>query len=372
MRQDIKKIYGIDLDFQEWHENYYSAFTYVKKYDSYYVTSENHPTLDDKPRTTNATTAKRSLKLEEGVNESTKTNKKQKVFKNPRLTLENVGDIVKSNNITTLKQLQKLAKTQEKEGKKDLQNFMYKHPNTKPLSDLIKIVWDIEGAEDEITRQEKSRLQLLQEAKVKPCDVDSEGNACNGTWLPSAIEILEKNNIDRKEFSTLVLENLKHGRGKGRNLMIVGPTNCGKSFIFMPLTIIYKCFNTPSQGTYNWVDAPEKEVVFLNDIRYDHDGEKRVMPWNMFLNLLEGATVNISMPKSFYAKDYEWSQRQPIFATSDKPIVRIRNETLDEGETQQMAQRWKILKFNHQFLDDKANYNLINCGACFSKLILDA
>ena len=47
---------------------------------------------------------------------------------------------------------------------------------------------------------------------------------------------------------------------------------------------------------------------------------------------MEGATFNISMPKSFYAKDYEWPQRQPIFATSDKPIVHIRNETLDERE----------------------------------------
>ena len=129
---------------------------------------------------------------------------------------------------------------------------------------------------------------------------------------------------------------------------------------------------TPSHGTYNWVDAPQKEIIFLNDIRYDRDGERRVMPWHMFLNLLEGATVNISMPKNFYSKDYEWSERQPIFATADKPLMRIVNDRLDAGETQQMKERWVILNFKHQYQGENVNYNLIPCASCFAKLILDA
>ena len=58
---------------------------------------------------------------------------------------------------------------------------------------------------------------------------------------------------------------------------------------------------TPSQGIYNWVNAPGKEIIFLNDIRYEDEGEKKVMPSNVFLNLLEGIAVNISMPKNFYS-----------------------------------------------------------------------
>ena len=56
--------------------------------------------------------------------------------------------------------------------------------------------------------------------------------------------------------------------------MICGPTNCAKSFILIPITKIL----TPSHGSYNWVDAPQKEIIFLNDIQYDIDGEKRVVP----------------------------------------------------------------------------------------------
>ena len=66
---------------------------------------------------------------------------------------------------------------------------------------------------------------------------------------------------------------------------------------------------TPSQGIYNWVNAPNKEIIFVNYMRYEDDGEKNVMRWNMFLNLLEGITVNISRPKNFYSQDFEWSER---------------------------------------------------------------
>jgi len=79
------------------------------------------------------------------------------------------------------------------------------------------------------------------------------------------------------------------------------------------------------------------------------------------------------MPKNFYARDYEWTEKQPIFATSDKQIIRIRNGQLDVGETQQMAERWVVINFKHQqYLGEDVNYYLIPCGLCFAKLILEA
>ena len=54
----------------------------------------------------------------------------------------------------------------------------------------------------------------------------------------------------------------------------------------------------------------------------------------VFEVLLEGTTVNVSMLKNFYSQDFEWSERQPIFATAENPLVRICDGKLDEGETQ--------------------------------------
>ena len=127
---------------------------------------------------------------------------------------------------------------------------------------------------------------------------------------------------------------------------------------------------SPSEGTYNWVGAPEKEVIFLNDIRYEEDGEKKVMPWRIFLNFLEGAPINIAMPKNHYSKDYEWTERQPVFATAEHPITRIQNGQVNVSETAQMNERWTVVKFQHQYLGANVNYDLIPCKHCFAKLIL--
>ena len=370
VRENLKNINNIDVDFQEWHDNYYSAYTYVTKFDTHFKLSENHPVLTNPPVTARATSAKRALAI--GAENIIPEKKAPKPYKPPKITRETVGEIIIENNIRSDKELYAFAKTQSNEGKNDLKIYLHNHPTAKHHTDLITTVWRIEESLNDMNREKKDRLQILEEAMAQPCAIDvASGNSCGGAWLESALETLSNNGIDRERFSKIIKNSLKYGRGKGRNLMICGPTNCAKSFILMPLTKIYSCFMTPSQGTYNWVDAPEKEVIFLNDIRYEFDGEKKVMPWNMFLNLLEGATVNISLPKTFFAKDCEWTAKQPIFATADKPILRIHNGKLDIGETQQMAERWEILKFEHQYLGRNANYDLIPCSSCFAKLILD-
>ena len=83
------------------------------------------------------------------------------------------------------------------------------------------------------------------------------------------------------------------------------------------------------------------------------------MPWNIFLSLLEGVTINVNMPKNFYTKDYELTEKQPIFSTSNGPIVRIRNGFIDVGGIQQMAERWVVINFKNQDLEENVNYDLI-------------
>ena len=301
-RQNLKKGYDIDLDFKQWYDNYYAGYTYVTKFDTHFVTSENHPVLNNAPSTSKATSSKRGLAFEETGTTNSVSAKRQKTYKSPSLKNENVGEIIRQNNIKTRKQLCSFAKKQAREGKTDLIAYLYKRPNAKQQTDLIDTVWAIENSEIEIKHCEKSRLEILREAKLKSCDTDAElGIQWNGSWLGRVLETLRHNNIDRKEFSNIVLHILEYSQGKGKNIMICGLTNCAKSFILLPLTKIYKCFMTPSQGIYNWVNAPDKEIIFLNDIRYEDEGEKKVMPSNVFLNLLEGIAVSISMPKNFYS-----------------------------------------------------------------------
>lgn len=370
VRNAIKNKYNIDLDFKEWHSNYHDAFTYVVKFDSHYVTSPGHVTLSNPPRTTKATEAKRARASHSS---DSPPKRRSRIKEPPKLGREDVGNIIRENGIKSVKELFSLAHAQAKEGKTDLRGYLYTHPDQSFMTKQISTVVGIEVVEDETIRDNMSRLEILRQAKDGECakhPVTRE--LCNGLWLSSALEVLRLNDISRARFTELVLNALWYGRSKGYNLMICGKSNCAKSFMLMPLIKIFDCFMTPSPGNYNWVGAPEKEIIFLNDLRYEKDGEQKVMAWNLFLNLLEGFPVNVARPKNRFSTDLLWTKRQPIFATAEKKIVRIVNGEFDDGETNQMDMRWNILNFKHVFERDTVNYNITPCGACFAKLLLDA
>ena len=94
VRQNLKKSYDIDLDFKQWHDNYYAAYTYVTQFNTYFVTSENHPVLNNAPLIFKATSTKRGLAFEETGTTNSVSAKKQKSYKVPSLKNENVGEII--------------------------------------------------------------------------------------------------------------------------------------------------------------------------------------------------------------------------------------------------------------------------------------
>ena len=69
----------------------------------------------------------------------------------------------------------------------------------------------------------------------------------DGLWLSSVIQLLNKNEIQPQAFATALRTLLSKGRGKFRNILQVGPTNCEKSFLLQPLCDIFKTFCNPAQ-----------------------------------------------------------------------------------------------------------------------------
>ena len=64
---------------------------------------------------------------------------------------------------------------------------------------------------------------------------------------------------------------LRKGRDKLRNVIIVSPGNCGKTFLLRPLEIIFKIFLNPAINKYRWVGADKAEVIFLNDFDWSSE-----------------------------------------------------------------------------------------------------
>ena len=212
-----------------------------------------------------------------------------------------------------------------------------------------------------IERLAKTRVALLEEQRDQDCT-----DGCEGRWLTLATDILNRNDIQATVFSKAVFELLDKGRGKYRNLMITGPANCGKTFILLPITVIYDCFSNPASNTFAWVGAEKAEVIFLNDFRW----QPKLIQWQDLLLLLEGGLVHLPAPETHYSQDLTLAGSTPVFATSKHGIIYIAGGVVEERETEMMSVRWRQFTFHSQ-IPAAEQMSVPPCGHCFSRLVLD-
>lgn len=374
----IQEEYDISVHYSNAHHNYYSAWCYVTKEDRDYIQSQNHPRLahEIQPRTNPASRTRHSRQRRsrsrqrassnendsEGEEGGTSTNREctQRTRTRKRMSGFEVSEVIIRENIKSLLELQALAAEQKKEGKTDLAEFLINR-TPRAVADILQTAWEIESAEDTLERSKKSRSQLLVEAKTSPC---AEG--CNGDWLTCAHEILDNNGVSRQFFSNVVKELLTKGRGKYRNLMVIGPANCGKTFILNPLTCIYNTFCNPATGSFAWIGVEKAECIFLNDFRWS----PQLIPWQDLLLLLEGHVVHFPAPKTHFAKDIAFDMDTPIFSTSKNALLYIKNGMIDERETEMMRVRWTVIQFNRQ-IPRQQQRDVPACARCFANLILN-
>ena len=215
---------GISVHFSAVHNDYYSAWKYAAKEDKDALESDDHPDLTNttkSPRTTEASKKRSSRAKARAVNytldvlesecgdEGEDDGERRK--KRKRITAFEISEIIVEKGIRWREELLIFAKDQKDEGKKNIAEFIVNR-GSKVVADVINTTWEMECAKQKKARREKSRMQLLHEAREGNC---VEG--CNGLWLQLAKEVLENNGIILKSFQQAVINLLTKGRGKYRN-----------------------------------------------------------------------------------------------------------------------------------------------------------
>ena len=182
--------------------------------------------------------------------------------KRKRLSNFEFAEIIRSKKIKNNVQLFALANSQREEGKTDLAEFIFNR-STKSINEIMSTVKAMETAEADLERAKLARITILERELLDECV-----QGCEGRWLIQAEDILIKNGIAKDAFKQAIRILLEHGRGKYRNLLLIGPANCGKSFLLGPLPHIYKCFSNPAATSFAWVGVEDAEVIILNDFRW--------------------------------------------------------------------------------------------------------
>ena len=189
----------------------------------------------------------------------------------------------------------------------------------------------------------KTRIQVISETLNSDCV-----ETCREKyWLKCAKKILRNNKINQYFFASAMRNALIKGTQKN-NILIVGPTNRGKSFLLNPLELIFNAFVNPATTKYSWTNLENKEVAFLNDFRWSPGS----IAWSDFLLLLMvGQTVSLRRPKNQFASDplIDRSNNPVIFATSKSSVKYVGKFSLqDNRETDMMASRWQMFSFFHE------------------------
>lgn len=346
---------GIQVNFQDRADvfNYVGAYIYVCKSDRDVVHSDPHPDLSN---VTQFRTARASGARRRRAGQGNDVQRKA-----VKLTNLNVMQIIRGKGIKDDTALLALAQSNFDQGATQLMEFIANTPERK-YKELITKTWKAAGAQDEILRANTTRMEKIHAALQKPCIP-----ACGiqQTWLQFAREVLLNNNINELEFADSIRQLLTNGREKGKNLLLTGPRDCAKTFLLHPLIKIFRSFTNPSSGSYAFVGILNKEIAFLNDLRYN----TLMLPWMDFLNMLEGMEVHIPTPKSHYAEDIELTGDIPFFATSIGPVTFLGKSSDPAGEDAMMASRWKEYKL-HYSIPKAQQRKMPPCPRCFADLAL--
>ena len=189
--------------------------------------------------------------------------------------------MIVANYIHTNNELWALAKRQSDEGREDFTEAILGKKDTQQESMIVN-AWKLEESLSTLEREKSSRMELIKAALDGDCVL-----RCSKQWIESAKQVIKQNHINIHVFSSALRELLIKGRGKWLNPMIVGPANCGKTFLLLPLTTIFKTFSNPPTTTFAWIGVQDSEIIFLNDFRWSSE----MIAWKDLLLLLEGQIV---------------------------------------------------------------------------------
>ena len=161
VRNFLDMRHGIKVNFSDKHDNYFSAYKYVVKYDADYVQSDNHPDLTNAtaPRKTNASQKRKGTAKKAGA----ATKKKKK-----RMAVYDVVRIIQTKGIKSRLELMALASKWQEQVKMDLAEFV-SNRGPRVVNEALETAHELTMAEKRLERINKTRIQLLQEHLTQPC-----------------------------------------------------------------------------------------------------------------------------------------------------------------------------------------------------------
>ena len=224
----------IVVHFAEGYCSYSAGLNYVCKEDPHPLKSENHPEHlgqlgETRPHLKRKQTVTDITLTDSDGNVSTERRvvdvQEVKAAKKRRLSAGDIRKFIIEKEIRSSTELMAIAQERADNGEDDLADFCMNLRNEGSISDLVSMAWKLFDAKKKLKRASQSRLDIIEEAAAEPCVP-----GCEGRWYIMAEQVLCQNGFTAEGFGVSLYDLLANGRGKYRNIIVIGPTNCGKTF----------------------------------------------------------------------------------------------------------------------------------------------
>ena len=373
---------GADVNFSTSGKMYAGAYFYTTKQDKDFYhgnASIPHPRRDQIGTNAKASNANQTYRTNAATKRAsasaaaTGSSKKGKAEKPKRLSKLNVVDIIIYHKLANDDELLLYAEDRRKKvGDDRLLEYLVKIGD-KQRADLLRDAKKLQSCAENVALSHTKRVDIIQAV------LDDGQCTCTEKmmWFVLAHDICVKNNIDQEVMGNAFYKALKDGRKKHTNILILGESNCGKTFLLGPLRALFKkLFSSPPASTFAWAEAPTAQVIFLNDYRWAPLDRNGNIAWDAFLRLLEGDVCNLPAPMNLKSEHYKIAPENdvPIFCTSGAEITFWKKDQ-DEAQTKRhktenkmMAGRWHKFQLTYEFTEDqKVDCN--PCAWCFCKFM---
>ena len=287
----------------------------------------------------------------------------RKQGRQPKLSKLQFLDIVRKQKLTTETEVAAFAAAEEQDCRRALVAFLMENEN---LETLLRKAALFSSAAASVARAKLTRVQLLrQSARPETCSCSSPG-----LWLSLALQVLDRNNLNGV-FQRAVFKAMDEGRQKMNNVFLLGPSNCGKSFLFKPLKLLFSTYQQPDGGSYQLETLLGKEIIFLND--FEWDATEKWCRWAFFKNFLEGGSLAVGRPKN-RGGDAVFEASSPVFGTCYSPVIMFNRRgsalSVNTSETEQMNNRIVYLRLSFQMPEHAIRYDVPDCCCCAAQLYL--
>ena len=268
-----------------------------------------------------------------------------------RQRVESVFEVIKKHNIQSVGDLESLANTEASAGRVAIAELYTRCGQKFPR--MIENARRVIDAPLLAKERSMSLLDKLRRAaKEQPC-------VCGGTWGPGAVQVLQRNWIDKHVFATAIVRAFELGAKRGVNVGLVGKAGSGKSMLIEPLEKVFTAVGKPQKNSsFPLANIGGCDLLLWQD--YKH--HEPTVSFTDLLSILVGESVEVRLPGE---KNEKVRNVAPMLYSGRVPLSSSFHDLGERTEyDEMMMERFTTFFFTNPIPKAARRPDHPHCGKC--------